>query len=92
MRITHHQFFFASSVFGARTAPGTNSYRTERLSRGPISNALKRYFGAQAWVRQGPYSVRRLKAFKESDIWVAGGARAHAMSLTGDILEGLPPK
>ena len=57
-------YSFASSAFGARNAPGTNSYRMERLSKGPIPNALKRYPGAQARVRQGPYKVGRLKALK----------------------------
>ena len=85
-------YFFASSAFGARNAPGTNSYRMERLSRGPIPNALKRYFGAQTRVRQGPYKVRRLKALEESDVGTASGARAHAMSLIGDVLGGRPTK
>ena len=57
-------YSFASSAFGARNAPCTNSYRMERLSKGPIPNALKRYFGAQTRVRQGPYKVGRLKALK----------------------------
>ena len=85
-------YVFASSAFGARNAPGTNSYRMERLSRGPISSALKRYFGAQTRVRQGPYKVGQLKALKESDVGAAGGARAHTMSWTGDVLGGLPTK
>ena len=78
-------YFFASSAFGARNAPGKISYRMERLSSGPIPNALKRYFGAQTRVRQGPYKVRQLKALEESHVGAAGGARAHAMSLTGDV-------
>ena len=85
-------YSFTSSAFGARNSPGTNSYRMERLSRGPIPNALKRYFGAQTRVRQGPYKVGRLTALEESDVGAAGGARAHAMSLTGDVLGGLPTK
>ena len=64
----------------------------ERLWRGPIPNALKRYFEAQTRVRQGPYKVRQLKALEESDVGAAGGARAHATSLTGDVLGGLPTK
>ena len=59
-------YFLASSAFGVRTVPGTNPYRMERPSRGPVSNAQKQYFGAQTWIRQGPYSMRRLKA---SDVW-----------------------
>ena len=85
-------YVFASSAFGARNAPGTNSYRMERLWRGPIPNALKQYFEAQTRVRQGPYKARQLKALEESDVGAAGGARAHAMSLTGDVLGGLPTK
>ena len=85
-------YCFASSAFGARNAQGTNSYRMERLSRGQIPNALKRYYGAQTRARQGPYKVGRLKALDESDVGAAGGARAHAMGLTGDVLGGLPTK
>ena len=55
-------------------------------------SALKRYFGAQTRVHQGFYKVRRLKALEESDVGTAGGARANAMSVTGDVLGGLPTK
>ena len=85
-------YCFASSAFGARNAQGTSSYRMERLSRGPIPNALKRYYGAQTRVRQGPYKVGRLKALEESGVGAAGGARAHATGLTGDVLGVLPKK
>ena len=92
-RTIHHKLLFAaSSAFGARNAPGTNSYRMERLSIGPIPYAQKQYFGAQTRVRQGPLKVRRLKALEESDVGASGGARARAMSLTGDVLGALPTK
>ena len=39
-------YVYASSAFSARTAPDTNPYRMERLSRGPLPNAQKRFFGS----------------------------------------------
>ena len=33
-------YYCASSAFGARIVPGTNLYRMERCSRGPVPNAL----------------------------------------------------
>ena len=44
------------------------------------------------WVRRGPCPARRLKAFKASHVWAAGGARAEARRSTGDVLGGLPPE
>ena len=39
-------YFRASSAFGARAAPGINSYRMGKFSRGPVPNASKRQFGS----------------------------------------------
>ena len=36
--------------------------------------------------------TRRLKAFKASHVWAAGGARAQARRSTGDVVGGLPPE
>ena len=92
MRTTHHKLRFCAIGFRRKERTGYNSYRMERLSRGPIPDALKRYFGAQTRVRQGPYRVGRLKALEQSDVGAAGGARDHAMSLTCDVLGGLLTK
>ena len=47
---------------------------------------------APIWVRRGPCTTRRLKAFKASHVWAAGGARAQARGSTGDVVGGLPPE
>ena len=47
---------------------------------------------APTWVRRGPCTARRLKAFKASQVWVAGGARTQARRPTGDVVGGLPPE
>ena len=43
-------------------------------------------------VRRGPCTARRLKAFKASHVWAAGGARTQARRPTGDVVGGLPPE
>ena len=82
----------ALSAFGARTASGINPYRIGRFSRGPVPNASKRQFGSANLVRRGPCPTRRLKAFKASHIWAAGGARVQARRSTDDVVGGLPPE
>ena len=39
-----------------------------------------------------PCTTRRLKAFKASHVWAAGGARTQARRSTGDVVGGLPPE
>ena len=85
-------YFCALSAFGARTASGINPYHIERFSRGSVPNASKRQFGSANLGSSGPHPARRLKAFKASHVWAAGGARAQARRSTGDVVGGLLPE
>ena len=49
-------YSYASSAFGARTAPGINRYRMGRFSRRPVPNASKRQFGSANLGSPGPLS------------------------------------
>ena len=49
-------YFWGSSAFGARIAPGINPYRMGRFSRGPVPNALERQFGSANLGSPGPLS------------------------------------
>ena len=76
--------------------------RRLRTSSDQQVEEMTNYVGcAVAWVIAGfgeaknisdPCPARRLKAFKASHVWAAGGARAQARRSTGDVVGGLPPE
>ena len=82
----------ALSAFGARTAPGINPYLIRRSREDRFRTHRNDNPEAPTWVRRGLCPARRLKDFKVSHVWAAGGARAQARRSTGDVLGGLPPE
>ena len=63
LRTAHHKLLLRVIGFRRKDGSGTNPYRMERLSRGPVPNASKRQFRS---ANLGLYSARRLKSLKVS--------------------------
>ena len=92
LRTTHHKLLLR--IIGFRRTDRTGykplSYKEvlERTGSERIETTTrKRQLGFA-----GLCPARRLKAFKVSHVWAAGGARAQARRSTGDVLGGLPPE
>ena len=82
----------ALSAFGARTASGINPYRIGGSREDRFRTHRNDNSEAPTWVRRGPCTTRRLKAFKASHVWAAGDARTQARRSIGDVVGGLPPE
>ena len=95
LRTAHHKLLLRIIGFRRKDRIGYEplSYREvlERTGSERIETTILNS-EAPTWVRWGPCPTRRLKAFKASHVWAAGGARAQARRSTGDVVGGLPPE
>ena len=93
LRTAHHKLLLRIIGFRRKDRIGYKplSYR-EVLERTGFRTHRNNNSEAPTWVRRGPCTARRLKAFKASHAWAAGGTRTQARRSTGDVVGVLPPE
>ena len=91
LRTAHHKLLLRIIGFRRKDRIGYKplSYR-EVLERTGSERIETTIWKRQLGFAGGPCTARRLKAFKASHVWAAGGARTQARRPTGDVVGGLP--
>ena len=92
LRTAHHKLLLRIIGFRRKDRIGYKPLSYREVLERTGSERIETTSEAPTWVRRGPCTARRLKAFKASHVWAAGGARTQARSSTGDVVGGLPPE
>ena len=92
LRTAHHKLLLRIIGFRRKDRIGYKPLSYKEVLERTGSERIETTIGTANLGSPGPCTARRLKAFKASHVWAAGGARTQARRSTGDVVGGLRPE